>query len=929
MSIQAFPLLPIHYHSNDGTLLGGGKLYFYEAGTPDTIRPVYTDHTGAVEYTQPVILDTRGEPPTEGIYGSDTASYKIVLKDKNGVTLKTVDGFVFPSGTGGEVISIHNNLSGRQDTDSHPISAITGLEEELALFANESGVVHNFGNESINGVKTFNEKPVVPNASFTIAKTTGLQAALDLKADISDLAGFALDADVVHKTGDETIEDRKTFDSITGNSVIEGNDIELTGAEGGKARIHAGSSAGNSSIVSVTYGATIGYVAADGTQVLGIKRAYNTPLELVSSIQEIVYDSYAEALLESGNASLPDYRSIRTTVSAGADSVVSVFTGDGVHKDFKYPTDMGGTIATTESETIRVGALLDEKQTVFPGVCQIQYLTENDIEFDFTGAIPLFKIKTVKNGTTISASNPLCFFTDGSGIVHKWTFATAKSIPMTYTLGAWWIYANDSGVIVADQSAIIDFSLTAPIARVYIDPSLTGNARNVTMAVEFHKNDISASDHLWKHQNAGTIHISGLDFVGTPMPITSAGVPTSSPNVSGVNTCVSITSGVTLDENLQVNILNSTTPAMFSQDLGNVTAGSITVSNSAQLKISYSDAVGTLKMLPATRFPFPFNASTNIPEYITTAGVRTSVVNKSWIVNYIYSFQDPRYGEVIKVRSSNAGYLTYTDALAANWSDLQAVFITLRDKEIRPQYKVIHYVEHSLGGAYSALVKYSALVHIDDIRKQSVIIPPSAVGSVLASGVSYIPTAPMTSTNVQSVIDLECIHTKGVDQTITSTGIVSMVRSTVGVIAKWLHGSVEKLSISDTAITASVQIVSTTTGTNENNQIMNAPTAKASYLSFNGGLTAAGSGFIGKGSPSNDIMYLVNFQNGIYLQSSGVERLGINDTDITARVPIVHLQQTPASATAPGIAGTICADANYIYHCTATNVWKRIAIATW
>ena len=37
----------------------------------------------------------------------------------------------------------------------------------------------------------------------------------------------------------------------------------------------------------------------------------------------------------------------------------------------------------------------------------------------------------------------------------------------------------------------------------------------------------------------------------------------------------------------------------------------------------------------------------------------------------------------------------------------------------------------------------------------------------------------------------------------------------------------------------------------------------------------------------------------------------------------------PASSSAAGILGSIVADANYIYVCTATNTWKRVAIATW
>jgi hypothetical protein len=44
---------------------------------------------------------------------------------------------------------------------------------------------------------------------------------------------------------------------------------------------------------------------------------------------------------------------------------------------------------------------------------------------------------------------------------------------------------------------------------------------------------------------------------------------------------------------------------------------------------------------------------------------------------------------------------------------------------------------------------------------------------------------------------------------------------------------------------------------------------------------------------------------------------------------ILPTSTTPASATAAGVAGTICRDANYIYVCTATNTWKRVAISTW
>lgn len=43
----------------------------------------------------------------------------------------------------------------------------------------------------------------------------------------------------------------------------------------------------------------------------------------------------------------------------------------------------------------------------------------------------------------------------------------------------------------------------------------------------------------------------------------------------------------------------------------------------------------------------------------------------------------------------------------------------------------------------------------------------------------------------------------------------------------------------------------------------------------------------------------------------------------------VRTAKTPSSATDTGNAGEVCWDANYIYVCTATNTWKRSAIASW
>ena len=66
-----------------------------------------------------------------------------------------------------------------------------------------------------------------------------------------------------------------------------------------------------------------------------------------------------------------------------------------------------------------------------------------------------------------------------------------------------------------------------------------------------------------------------------------------------------------------------------------------------------------------------------------------------------------------------------------------------------------------------------------------------------------------------------------------------------------------------------------------------------------------------------------------FLDKSGVERLKIDETAITALGPLITPTATPASATAAGVAGQWAWDASYIYICTSTNTWRRVEHNTW
>jgi hypothetical protein len=105
--------------------------------------------------------------------------------------------------------------------------------------------------------------------------------------------------------------------------------------------------------------------------------------------------------------------------------------------------------------------------------------------------------------------------------------------------------------------------------------------------------------------------------------------------------------------------------------------------------------------------------------------------------------------------------------------------------------------------------------------------------------------------------------------------------------------------------------------------------AYATYITANGGIFP--------GSLIGDLTFRNDSGQGFIFGTSGAAALiTVRDSGATfagavsiAGTVIHTLSATPASASATGTVGTMSWDANYIYICTATNTWKRVAIATW
>jgi len=77
------------FFNNDGLPLNAGKIFTYQAGSTTPLA-TYTDSSGLIANTNPIILGTDGRPPST-IWLLDGFFYKFVLKTSSDVTIQTYD----------------------------------------------------------------------------------------------------------------------------------------------------------------------------------------------------------------------------------------------------------------------------------------------------------------------------------------------------------------------------------------------------------------------------------------------------------------------------------------------------------------------------------------------------------------------------------------------------------------------------------------------------------------------------------------------------------------------------------------------------------------------------------------------------------------------------------------------------------------------
>lgn len=176
----------------------------------------------------------------------------------------------------------------------------------------------------------------------------------------------------------------------------------------------------------------------------------------------------------------------------------------------------------------------------------------------------------------------------------------------------------------------------------------------------------------------------------------------------------------------------------------------------------------------------------------------------------------------------------------------------------------------------------------------------------------------------------------------TNTGIARPAANAVGLVADGLERArVSAAGLDIYQVSAGTDVarvrLNNQSGTGQVTLIgYGASYAHSTVFSLGAGSSSlvAVSGVLGVGCLANQPLVLATNSNE-RARVTGAGSVGIGTTDPTATLDVnantmrLRTARTPASASATGNAGDICWDSSYLYVCTATNTWRRIAHSTW
>jgi len=181
----------LQFFDNNGIPLSGGKVYTYSAGTT-TNKATFTDQSGLIEHTNPVVLDPAGRAQIWLL-----GSYKFVIKDVNDVTIETTDNVASFTTTAEASDSFFQTFSGDGSTTTFTLSQSLGTDEKAIQVWVDAGAgvgydIQNVSAYTINETSlTFNTAPATGVNNIYVSAPSLLVGSAAASADSADLSATA------------------------------------------------------------------------------------------------------------------------------------------------------------------------------------------------------------------------------------------------------------------------------------------------------------------------------------------------------------------------------------------------------------------------------------------------------------------------------------------------------------------------------------------------------------------------------------------------------------------------------------------------------------------------------------------------------------------------------------------------------------------
>ena len=123
VTLSLFAGVGAQFLDNNGTILSGGLIYTYTAGTTTPLT-TYTTNLGTVAQPNPIVLDSAGRIPGGELWLTTGYGYKFVTKDSNGVLIGTYDNV--PSSAQPPITNDASNIAYEQGAPTTAGSFVIG-----------------------------------------------------------------------------------------------------------------------------------------------------------------------------------------------------------------------------------------------------------------------------------------------------------------------------------------------------------------------------------------------------------------------------------------------------------------------------------------------------------------------------------------------------------------------------------------------------------------------------------------------------------------------------------------------------------------------------------------------------------------------------------------------------------------------------------